>query len=304
MHSPTGLLRGSFTNGDKVFSCAEIVEGNAINVYRRDGAAGGWLIASDSSGLLTSGLSYNYWDTTTWQNVALSTGEFVNYYVIGWDTLDASPDVVVIQGQHKFSVLQDALDETYSSLSGTETWAGAEAPIYKITYERTSSGSPYFAKIAHVSRITALSEELHQKSDTTSAHDASMISFSPVPTAVALAGKTTAEDALNKLGDVSKVAMNLQIEVPLNKTYYYTLSSKLAFNLTKLSALAVSGAMTVSIKINGVELTGSSTAVGNTLVEKSFSSGNAVAVGDSVALVVVVTSAGTDLIAEISGDIV
>lgn len=72
------------------------------------------------------------------------------------------------------------------------------------------------------------------------------------------------------------------IDTPTDATYDIELSAPFGYQITKTSTKCISGTCTLTVKINGTSVGGSSHSVSSTLQQITRTSANAVAVGNSV----------------------
>ena len=101
----------------------------------------------------------------------------------------------------------------------------------------------------------------------------------------------------------STIIRGLQIESPAADTYFFMLSSRVAFTINQLSIKTTAGTCTAKVQVNGVDVTGlTGIAVSTTISEPTASGANTVSVGNSVTLVVTSPSGDIkNLIPELSG---
>lgn len=88
---------------------------------------------------------------------------------------------------------------------------------------------------------------------------------------------------------------------PEDKTYTVIQKSAVAFTITEVTTITAVGTATVTVKINGTSLGGSANSASTSEQSQSHSSSNAVAVGDTLAIVVSSTSSCERLTVDIAG---
>lgn len=93
------------------------------------------------------------------------------------------------------------------------------------------------------------------------------------------------------------------IEAPENKTYTVEQKVARACTITEVTTRCTTGTATVTITINGTNLGGSANSVSTTEQSQAHSTANAVAAGDTVAIVVSSTSSAEMISVSIAGTV-
>ncbi|CAN1724439.1 conserved protein of unknown function [Hyphomicrobium sp. 1Nfss2.1] len=93
------------------------------------------------------------------------------------------------------------------------------------------------------------------------------------------------------------------LEAPEDKTYAVIQKASQAFTITEVTTRCTAGTATVTITINGTNLGGTANSASTTEQSQAHSSANAVAAGDTVAIVVSSTSSAEMLTVDIAGTV-
>lgn len=93
------------------------------------------------------------------------------------------------------------------------------------------------------------------------------------------------------------------IEAPEDKTYAVIQKAPQAFTITEVTTRCSAGTATVRVTINGTNLGGSANSASTTEQSQAHSTANAVAAGDTVAIVVSSTSSCEMLTVDIAGTV-
>jgi hypothetical protein len=290
---------GITSYGDKLESYSGKSTSDSIYSWALNGVDAAWNYSVNVYGFRVSPIQYNTFSGGSWTTVNVPVGYFVNYYVVALPMVLSSMRIGTIVGRQIYSTLAEAVAEDKSSVMPGMRAFDSPVFLYKITYERTAAAGLYYTRIMNVHKFMTSAE--HQDPLTTGKHIAESVSH----TSRTLPLNKTAElgSAINKLGETAKFSLNLNINDPYEKTYYFTLSAKVAFKINALTVKTGRGSVVLKIQVNGVDVPTSTTTATMSISEKTFTTGNTVNAGDRVMLVITSIS-GKDLVAEIHGEVV
>lgn len=133
------IATGRIDDEDLNLTVAALTGGaSAYRVWYRSGANGPWTWATASHPVLVDGTSsmvaYNAVSGSTWSQATLTTGQYVNYWVLATNSLTTGHGIIIVQGQQVYSKATDAEAETWDSLSlgTTPPWTEFGA-LYRVT---------------------------------------------------------------------------------------------------------------------------------------------------------------------------
>jgi hypothetical protein len=212
------ITGGSVFDEDIRVVVSALTAGSSYFVMYRSGAGGAWswVTSSVPASVGTTFIHRNLNSSGTWSQSELANGDYTNYYVMVIPALDTAKRIVLIEGQHVYTTLSDAQQESVANIDWGTIPFSEIAPLYKITLRCRTSYNGTTGKFAiesverlkggrstlSLSGVTTLHNSLSGRS-TVDAHPASAITVTPVGNIAA----TNTQAAIAEL-DSEKAAYN------------------------------------------------------------------------------------------------
>jgi hypothetical protein len=184
-------------------------------VIYRTGAAGAWIADSTPTLPFAYGATYPQWNNPNgggagvWGLTELTSGDFVNYYLIAVPSVNTATQLLLVPGQALYGTLAAALGASISEIAWGDVPFEEAAPLYRLTYRAfVAYGGSRKAQLQSVTAITAGGASVTQASaihnslssrDAADAHPASSITFTPYSTLTSTNVQAALQELLDEL---------------------------------------------------------------------------------------------------------